>query len=95
MSGLLFLLVYVVGYCVCAWIITGGLIDADPFEPDTESRVLSAALGCLIAIAWPLAIPVYALAHRPTPGTKSRELQDREARIARMERELLNRGDYQ
>lgn len=64
--------------------------------PDREDRAMTAMLAMLLSLMWPLVILGWILwrfVTPVTPGQRKAELDEREARIAQMERELgIGRG---
>lgn len=90
MTSWIVLAVYVIGFSVCAYRIYPALLADLSYDEGPIDKAVSALLALLISLFWPLALPVtlLILTAKPTDAERTRALDDREANIRRMEREL-------
>jgi lysylphosphatidylglycerol synthetase-like protein (DUF2156 family) len=89
----IFPLVYFIGWFVCARIAYGVMLEEVTFgEPDSIDRFLSATLGMLISIFWPLIVPIAAIMWHPKPtaAQREREIEKQRDEIARQQRRIKN-----
>jgi hypothetical protein len=82
---------YFIGWFVCARIAYSVMLDEVTFgEPNSIDRFLSATLGMLISIFWPLIVPIAAITWHPKPtaAQREREMEKQRDEIALQQRKI-------
>lgn len=95
---MIYLIAYGIGWAVCCVLLIGPILDDSYGRPAAADRVLAAVLSIFASLFWPLALPIWGLiqvgkrtSRKEIDGAlqdRKQALDDREAEIARMEREM-------
>lgn len=90
MTGWIITAAYIVGLVATARATAVMWINTDDDEDSTEGRIIARILGVGVGLIWPIAVAGALITGRlpKSSGQLRRELQERDQRIAELEREL-------